>query len=523
MTFTEEEFQALDMMFCVPTKTGLEDLIPNGKNTRVTLATKDQYVALARKKVGITQSGQRFDLKIALPSKSPGNQASGQTAGLFSPTHFQHNLFSPFVAEGTVGDSKTATLPHALATPGTVNYVPEKVPLQTPTPGNVEEYPHMLEEVARINTSTGMQFTDEEFKGLDIMFCVPTANGAEDLCTNGRNVQVTLATKDQYVSLARKKLAALGAQRIASSNQLRFDLKAAPANGADVAGLFSPTHFKNNIFSPYVSESSVPQPLVPVIPPGIAPTSKLALAPHQKMFLEMIAGLPSLSDAELEELQIPFSVPTSVPEQFVDLKSQSASTVVNAANINEFMRLAREKLLGPQHEERSSPKKVSLSLNSSHVSPSYPSRKITALNTNFYTMLERIRTVNVPGSGNHFTSDEFKDLQLRFTIPDGDGKTFIDLIPNGRSTHVTLENRAEFVRLADEVKAEFLSRTQISRCDPALRQFLDTHCLLSLLPQLEEQGVETLSDLKTLTDDDFTFISKAVPRRKLLIAVRSAP
>eukprot|EP00759_Apiculatamorpha_spiralis_P041731 PhF_6_TR40225/c0_g1_i4/m.59787 len=143
---------------------------------------------------------RHLDVSVAMPSSNEAPAASNQ---MFSPTHFQHNLFSPFVQEGTVEPASTVKLPKAL---GNDIYRPEQAPLLIPTAGALHEFPHIVEEMAKINTPEGEQFTEEDFSKLDCMFVVPTAKGMIELKPNGANTRVTLATKDEFVALARKQL-----------------------------------------------------------------------------------------------------------------------------------------------------------------------------------------------------------------------------------------------------------------------------------------------------------------------------
>eukprot|EP00759_Apiculatamorpha_spiralis_P041732 PhF_6_TR40225/c0_g1_i5/m.59788 len=456
---------------------------------------------------------RHLDVSVAMPSSNEAPAASNQ---MFSPTHFQHNLFSPFVQEGTVEPASTVKLPQAL---GNDIYRPEQAPLLIPTAGALHEFPHIVEEMAKINTPEGEQFTEEDFSKLDCMFVVPTAKGMIELKPNGANTRVTLATKDEFVALARKQL---GVSPSTSKAAPRFDLKvqltpphthnAGPSD--PIPGLFSPTHFKHNIFSPFVSSETVPEaneginnlalpPAMhatagtsynPTIVPLIKPTpGNVQQFPHILEELSLIntpEGMQFTED-EFRRMDVFFVVPNKSGEGVTELMKDGQSIRVTLATKDEYVRLAQkyfpitsgvktqrkerynlkcspsasprgggdEKfgLFSPKHFQGEQQQQLQINIANQTQANRRLSSDVSSplsphtLNEKFLPMIAHIESINGPG-GDRYDEQQFKELQITWCVPK-DGK-IVELVPGGKSKPVTLSDKAQYCAKARELLTE---------------------------------------------------------------------
>jgi hypothetical protein len=85
---------------------------------------------------------------------------------------------------------------------------------------------------------------------------------------------------------------------------------------------------------------------------------------------------------------------------------------------------------------------------------------------------------------------------------------------------VTLETKDEFVRLARQLRGQLVEGPPAGTPTTTLETFLQSMGLTELLPALRAQGAATLGDLLELSEQDFSFIEKVVPRRKLINALK---
>lgn len=146
----------------------------------------------------------------------------GKVAACYSPTHFDHGLFSPHTAEkdfqieyGTAEAKKA--LPLSLSKKNLLGQgqppPPVSVPAHTdpfdlsclsPKTRELEEnFDPVVMELDQLN-QTG-QLTESDFKDMGITFCIPHRGRTYDLITNGRNVAVTLDRLPEFLALAKER------------------------------------------------------------------------------------------------------------------------------------------------------------------------------------------------------------------------------------------------------------------------------------------------------------------------------
>eukprot|EP01062_Namystynia_karyoxenos_P048529 TRINITY_DN369_c0_g1_i5.p1 TRINITY_DN369_c0_g1~~TRINITY_DN369_c0_g1_i5.p1 ORF type:complete len:696 (+),score=241.33 TRINITY_DN369_c0_g1_i5:111-2090(+) len=185
---SEAEWKELGVTWCVPVAGQLYDLVPNGRDISVPLSEKARYCALARTKleeVGSTSRKGKMPRNMtistidAVPSKAQKKEE--RDAALFSPSHFAQTA---------------APVPQVAA---------ELDDLLSPR-SHVKRFWPMIDAVAAFNTGEGRRVSAEEFAYMDIHFIAPNPLDHDEvleLFPGGKNIQVTLDRKDEFVQLAR--------------------------------------------------------------------------------------------------------------------------------------------------------------------------------------------------------------------------------------------------------------------------------------------------------------------------------
>ena len=127
------------------------------------------------------------------------------------------------------------------------------------------------------------------------------------------------------------------------------------------------------------------------------------------------------------------------------------------------------------------------------------------------------------------TKPEWDSMDMRYCIPLASG--LIDLISQGSKTKVLFRDREKFFDLVYNYKSSSVKNKVVrqklsfaaplsSNSDVGLRDLLVQHNLCHLADELVAQDIETIDDLLELEIEDFRFVEKALPRRKLLNAIR---
>eukprot|EP01060_Flectonema_neradi_P041069 TRINITY_DN9600_c0_g1_i2.p1 TRINITY_DN9600_c0_g1~~TRINITY_DN9600_c0_g1_i2.p1 ORF type:complete len:998 (+),score=108.49 TRINITY_DN9600_c0_g1_i2:39-3032(+) len=128
------------------------------------------------------------------------------------------------------------------------------------------------------------------------------------------------------------------------------------------------------------------------------------------------------------------------------------------------------------------------------------------------------------------TKTEWTSLKIKYFIPLASGP--VELIPRGFREEVLFEDRLKFlyrvrdyhspVHPAPVVRFKKPSIDHGSqKSDMSLKGFLMANNLIHLADDIAAQDIVTVEDLLELEVEDFSFVCRALPRRKLLNAVRA--
>eukprot|EP01062_Namystynia_karyoxenos_P048530 TRINITY_DN369_c0_g1_i6.p1 TRINITY_DN369_c0_g1~~TRINITY_DN369_c0_g1_i6.p1 ORF type:complete len:1194 (+),score=385.24 TRINITY_DN369_c0_g1_i6:90-3671(+) len=427
---TPEQFLKLGLHFAIPSTREPFELVPGGANVLVTLHRKDEFVRLARAKRAAAQQHREDRSQHAVPTppresprdrrgSNPRRQRDGASAGsgggrepltplgvavpakededktaaLFSPTHFQHDLFAPHATTAEVKMKEVQShkkarpsVPNALNTGGgQATYQPATNPALAPgahTAGELQnEFLPMVEAMGRFNTPEGERVTPAEWAAMEITWCVPTATGQlVDLIDKGRDTPVAFADKDRYVELAKAKLLSFGQKAGRKAPGLRKIEVATKQDEEKEHALFSPTHFAHDLFAPHTT------------------TQQLG-APRQSV------------DGSGSGAQPRASLPQAVAGAGQQVEYQPV----------------------PRHRDGSAEPASPLSPNT--------------LAHEFGPMLQELDSLNKEG-GQRISEQEWNDMDIAWCVPiDGE---LHDLIPGGRDVKVRLSEKDRFCQLALE-------------------------------------------------------------------------
>jgi hypothetical protein len=218
-SFSEEDLEAMSVRFVVPYKGTHVELIPSGRNIRVTNATKAKFVRLARQQAralgGDASSGAKkpslcrsLSVQVA-PSKSwdPTSEIRH-----FSPSHFKVDLFSPYTTQTVFDNISTQGRKLALVPE---DHITHPQPKSNQGMLSMEsQFPALLDSLDLVNKPGGDEFTPESFSALKITFCVPFQGKCVDVMVGGADIPVTLDRLSEYIMLARAKLHELNASQM---------------------------------------------------------------------------------------------------------------------------------------------------------------------------------------------------------------------------------------------------------------------------------------------------------------------
>mmetsp|Transcript_43690 Transcript_43690/g.50525 ORF Transcript_43690/g.50525 Transcript_43690/m.50525 type:complete len:642 (+) Transcript_43690:43-1968(+) len=296
--FSPEAFDRLGLTFTAPLPDGrVVELIPNGSNIRVTHDQLGTYMAACKPvreahdvlydappsirllpnavasttvavDSGVTESATPVVVKhVDVPA--PAGYDAVAVGKLFSPTHFQHGLFSPHSnatgfdipyqsatgdgsATKTQGASAGSSTPNpSLMSPGLAPMTShvtstQQLPSNSPSTSPSTDFGKFLRSLE------GGEVSPQQLASMRLRYVVPAADGRVlELVPGGSNVPVTRANVEEYVRMAKERLAATGSVRRTESIK-RLEVNSAIAyNPAAEREKFSPTHFAHNMFAPH--------------------------------------------------------------------------------------------------------------------------------------------------------------------------------------------------------------------------------------------------------------------------------
>eukprot|EP01062_Namystynia_karyoxenos_P068810 TRINITY_DN6389_c0_g1_i1.p1 TRINITY_DN6389_c0_g1~~TRINITY_DN6389_c0_g1_i1.p1 ORF type:complete len:594 (+),score=114.02 TRINITY_DN6389_c0_g1_i1:117-1898(+) len=253
------------------------DLKPNGRHTPVLLSARAEFVRLALDAQKRLRDGHRVSENDASPSIGAGGRRSPPAAAgtslappaaaaraaatgpggaarskpsrpkfsrtlsvnlpkqewdpkkvssHFSPTHFDHGLFSPHVDQTDFvvpyGAGAKKVLPQSLskknlrvdtASPSSPESGSEIMLLSPKTRELEENFDPIVLELERLHASG--QLTAKDFRDMGITFCIPHQGKIHDLIMNGRHIEVPLERLNEFLVLAKEKRRQLDRQAAA--------------------------------------------------------------------------------------------------------------------------------------------------------------------------------------------------------------------------------------------------------------------------------------------------------------------
>jgi hypothetical protein len=313
--YPKEQFETLGLTWIVPRHDGkLVELIPNGYYVPVKYEQLSEYLARVRpfRQSPANVGAAVYPSPVArtplpLPhhatTVSSNNNTTDAVGSLFSPHHFDHGLFSPYVGpqDGPhLSAEEEPSLPRSSAF--------------SPTP-----YDEFLETFAKIESGA---IAGAKIGLLRLKFVVPTLDGRQvELVPGGSRMPVTDANAEEFVRLVQTRLSqkesavaggsapysAATKPQPSSDRARRTDsikrLEVSNAAGYDLVAdgsKFSPTHFERDMFAPFANrtqfvvdydhaEDILPMALrqpspspQPTQQPSSAPPQSLFPAPHPK-------------------------------------------------------------------------------------------------------------------------------------------------------------------------------------------------------------------------------------------------
>lgn len=479
--FTEEDFAALDVRYWVPLGGKIIDLFPDGHKQKVRLEDAKKYVKLAREKLGLAprNPSEKRTPKKALKTPPPSGDP-----GPFSPSHFQYDLFAPFISEREFAQA-----------------------VATERPISAAEADHHLRQL--LSSLEVGQWNAADIERLNLTFTIPENGKIVELFDGGAKESVTAARKDEFVLLAKQRL-------LPAAGEVSRSLPAPEPSKQ----LFSPSHFEHDIFSPFntvenVAPMQAPQVLVarrvslPNSSEPYAPKLRPAVSKEETEFWHMIDALAAtedLTDEEVRGMDMTFLLRLS-NGRLVELVADGASRRLTVRNVEEFVSLVRQKrdLIHLAFEEAPSasmsastlkkrsdlaaqalPSDEKLLQPCNPITPRGQTLSVQTLDTPFFAMVEGMEHLN----GTAYDANDFTTMGMRWVIPNPDGTQYL-LKPNGNNLPVSIADLPEYSRM---VKAE-RGRLEL------LRQRLLAHRNMAPLPitfdkQLSPNDTTTLVELR---------------------------
>lgn len=259
--FSREAFEDLSLTWTAPKVDGeLVELIAGGKHKHLSFDDLPEYLKLVehlRLEHKILQDAppalQNLPSSVAAASgasgvvvkhvdvPAPPGYNADQVKTLFSPTHFDHGLFSPHsVAKGFDVPYPTEEGDHSpAASPDTA----------WKAPTTQKEFFALVDDISQ-NKVAG-----DAIASLQLTFAMPIDQGRViEFIPNGAQVPVTAANAQEFVRQAYESLRNHHQGKVRRTESIKRLQAANPGPQYDPSAdkdKFSPTHFSHNIFAPY--------------------------------------------------------------------------------------------------------------------------------------------------------------------------------------------------------------------------------------------------------------------------------
>eukprot|EP01060_Flectonema_neradi_P009637 TRINITY_DN1685_c0_g1_i2.p1 TRINITY_DN1685_c0_g1~~TRINITY_DN1685_c0_g1_i2.p1 ORF type:complete len:575 (+),score=101.00 TRINITY_DN1685_c0_g1_i2:107-1831(+) len=377
---------------------------------------------------------------------------------LYSPTHFNHGLFSPvtnrkdFDVEYNTGEP---LLPTSLSKSSLGS-----VPVSPLSPKSLDNFP------AFVDTLAHGEYSDAELRKLDVMWCAPYNGRIVDLVKNGRDLQVTAEQLPQFVRLVKdlqqqgsnfvaplqpdpvvkpaviqpkknpiynnandkpKQSAKPKKKRIARTLSVQLPHSKWDANSAQEC--FSPTHFDHDLFSPTTKQTDFD---IDYSHDGVATLPPSLSQKNLKQAFEKPSQHADESDhhrnSHDENAQKRLSPVHNCRRYSVASLGSEDEEVYRGLDL--LIEVAEESRKQEKRETKDTPKDVR----------EYLDRNLLPAVLEIESMLAQ----------NEINAQEIEQMDLTFCVP-ADGKV-VELIPEGRHVPVTVDRLPEFIRLAKQMK-----------------------------------------------------------------------
>eukprot|EP00756_Hemistasia_phaeocysticola_P010745 Hpha_TRINITY_DN15042_c3_g11::TRINITY_DN15042_c3_g11_i1::g.125759::m.125759 len=431
--------------------------VPNGFGSGVNSRQRPAAVPQrsgARVPPGLEQTGRRPSFKRSLSVVVPRTQMPGaNNPDLYSPTHFQVDLFAPVTRQTDFEVEYGAAAPVVPATLSQRTHPTQELAPLSPRTLKEDFFP-------MVEALQGQVFAPEEFDALDLTFCVPEPDGRiTDLIPNGRHVKVTLSTRDEFVKLAmewrdkkqrgggsvsssspppsaRGAMPAplrTGGKRPSLKRTLTVQLPKKEWDPERVRGLFSPTHFQHDLFSPYSASKDIN---VDYGAGGAEVCLPRSLSKPQLRTGSDAASLPPVagSDAGLRPKPSPSGVrPRSPGRRLTPVHSASS-----------FRR--RSFVSGASADDEDEEEYKGLDLLCEVADEIAEERAL--MERELEEMIETLEGMCAPDATEKMDAKDLEEMGLTFSIQYG-GEVH-NLLPGGSDTPVTVERLPEFIELAKD-------------------------------------------------------------------------
>lgn len=204
--FSPEEFDRMKLMYCIPLSVGggaVYDLVPDGRNLAVTSSHRDDFVARVL-----------YEKERLLKKLSPGYSAS-------SASSVNSNKQSAHREE-------MAMLKRSISS----------IPL------TAKQVQHLAEFRENVRVLGETQLDEEAWNEFRLAWCIRCDDLKFDIVPDGTTKPVVFSQKDEFVRKCLQKC-----DSILEDQRDRENVAVPPAS-SDAMGLFSPTHFEQDLFAP---------------------------------------------------------------------------------------------------------------------------------------------------------------------------------------------------------------------------------------------------------------------------------
>jgi hypothetical protein len=390
-TITEEEFNDLDLHYCVPVFGRNIDLVPDGRNIRVPFHEKDRYVALVLEKLGIKFGEER-----------PPSLAGARTPRTLSPRVTEVDLFHPAESANEANRSDQSRKSNKQS-PEVISYY----------------FRQLLQQL------DGGIWNEVDLAKLAIRFEVPIDGKMYPLIPNGENIFVNTNNKDEFIIRARQAI------------KDGIELPNIPKKDTEdkVLEMFSPQHFETDLFSPYTPSTGL------TVGASIKPQNSV-MSEYESKFWDMVSALEhgTFSASNLNGMGLSFAL-NGKDGRVVLLKDNGHAIQVTEQNVKEFLALAHEKremihlAFSPDDGETDPilmfPKEKAADLKQAEqLAPHHLN------DTKLFDLVDGLES---------FTGDELNGIGITLTycIPFSTFK--YDLVPDGHTIPVTSKYKEDFI------------------------------------------------------------------------------